>query len=115
MIPIPEYEHYDGWAECFHLDGVTNEETGERERAWIAEATKGAHRMPDVDLTETLIYEIGTWASVTIAVDQWACVTAEGSLTRDGGHLFLTTIQGDSVLLALAETFRVWSERAALG
>lgn len=112
-----EVEHYSGWAPCFHAGGVTPDQARKRERAWLDQVTGELGAADGAELIETLLVELTQQAEVRCASDQWVGVHTEGAVRLDGRPhdewpRFSTYIQGDNVTLALAETWRVWRERA---
>lgn len=89
-----------GWAPCGH---------SEEERAALAD-----YYIPGATV-EALIFNINMIGPAPrCAVDQWWGVYGEAPLTvKEAGErvLFHTSIQGDSLLLALTETFKVWRQK----
>lgn len=103
---------HHGWAPCVH-----NEEELERAQSWLKsildrpsdEFYDGAFERPaSGGEIERLIWEINMLGgTVTCVSDQWVRVDTTGTVK---GRRVETHIQGDTFLLALAETFRWWRE-----
>lgn len=90
-----------GWAPCAHSDA---------ERAALA----ADYFIPGATI-EALIFNINQIGGAPrCAVDQWWGVFTEGPISvkeTDERILFCTSIYGDSLLLALTETFKVWCRK----
>lgn len=105
---------YSGWAPCMH-----NPEEVKQAEAWLKpildrpsdEFYEGAFEKPGAGgEMERLIWEINfLGGAVTCVSDQWVRVDTVGTIK---GQRVETHIQGDTFLLALAETLRWWRDFA---
>jgi hypothetical protein len=103
---------YSGWAP--HVHSAEDEAQAEQ---WLRnildppsdEYYEGAFDKPaSGGEIERLLWEINNLgATVTCVSDQWVRVDAVGTVK---GQVVETHIQGDTFLLALAETFRWWRD-----
>lgn len=94
------FESHRGWAPCVHTDDG-------RERIEAGYLIPGA-------TVEDLIFAINDLGPAPkCAVDQWWGISAECVLWRGGEPVrkFRTWIEGDSLLLALTETYKVWAAK----
>lgn len=99
---------YNGWAPCCHCEEDKIKIT-EWFNKFIPERLLEQPYSQTYSLLEGLLFELNIIGAIpTLFADQWTQVVAEGEIT---GKKIKTSIQGDTFLISVAETYRWWKEK----
>ena len=107
---------YNGWGPCVHSD-----EEKAKFKDWLNAILQNQIQPPDENdiytggIIESLVWGLNfLGASVTFDSDQWVGVSGSGRIYYDKHKKFKevkTFIEGDTFLIAVAETYRWWKAK----